>query len=280
MASSGLTRPHQAQWLIHMGYNGSRFHGVQPQPGVCTAGGALLARVLAATGHVPRAVSFAARTDAGVHAQANLVSLRLPNLAAVNAAVEQQLAEPAQDDGLVNVHAGRVGRRVMARAMACSKHYRYVWTQGSRRVADAWAIVPQLDVAAMRHAAAHLVGTHDFSAWRAAGCSAKNPRKTLSQVALECSNDGQRIALHVVGTSFLRQMMRIIAGTLAEVGCGLRPAASVLDLLSMSHASHASQNRTRGVTAPACGLTLMSVQCAALWNPTLHEAFPLVEACA
>ena len=235
-----------------------------------------MARILAATGHLPRAVSFAARTDAGVHAQANLVSLRLPHLPGMHSAMMRVCHAWEEDDGLHSLVAGVVSRRLMARAMACGKHYRYLWTPGGGAYrADAWPIVPQLNLAAMQQAAALLVGTHDFSAWRAAGCSANNPVKTLHRVELRAH--GQALQLHVHGDSFLRKMVRIIAGTLAEVGCGLRPVSSVAQLLHMAH------NGTRdaaGVTAPACGLTLMAVHSHAVWDAQLHQAFPPVEACA
>lgn len=264
MASSGLTRPHQAQWLIRLGYDGQRFHGVQPQPGVHTAGAALITRIIAATGHVPRAVSFAARTDAGVHALANLVSLRLPDLPGIAQAMVRVCQ--SEDDGLHELAACRLTRRGMARAMACGKHYRYVWAPSEAAAhARAWRIVPPMNLTAMQRAAVVLVGTHDFSAFRAAGCAARTPIKTLQRV--EVRQHGPRIELHLEGDGFLRKMARVIAGTLAEVGCGLRPVSCMSQLL---------QNGTRstaGVTAPPCGLTLMAVHCE-------HSPTFATEACA
>jgi tRNA pseudouridine38-40 synthase len=126
----------------------------------------------------------------------------------------------------------------------------------------------------MRHAAAALIGEHDFAAFRAAGCTAKTTRRRIDEIAIaaagepgELGQPGQPdqggepagnaepplVALDVRGNAFLRNMVRILAGTLVEVGAGRRRAEQVAEIL-------ASKDRTRaGITAPAHGLELVSV---------------------
>ena len=100
----------------------------------------------------------------------------------------------------------------------------------------------------MRRAATQLVGTHDFSSFRAAGCGANHAVRTV--VAVKVQSHGDRVALRVLGTGFLRHMIRIVAGTLHEVGRGQRPAEWVGEVLRARDRSRA------GRTAPARGLLL------------------------
>ena len=106
----------------------------------------------------------------------------------------------------------------------------------------------------MREAAAFLVGEHDFAAFRAAGCTAKHSVRRIDQVEIsELAGEPSVVAVDVRGNAFLRNMVRIVVGTLVEVGRGRRFPAQVGEIL-------ASRDRTRaGITAPAAGLELMSV---------------------
>jgi tRNA pseudouridine38-40 synthase len=103
----------------------------------------------------------------------------------------------------------------------------------------------------MRAAAALLVGEHDFRAFRSSDCDRKNTVRILRR--FEVRRDGVLISIDVEGTAFLRNMVRILAGTLVAVGKGKMPPDHVTSLLE-------SGDRTQaGVTAPACGLTLVKV---------------------
>jgi tRNA pseudouridine38-40 synthase len=104
----------------------------------------------------------------------------------------------------------------------------------------------------MNRAAATLVGEHDFSAFRAAGCDRKNPVRTLRRVEW-ATEKPSLYALHLEGTAFLRNMARIIAGTLVEVGLHARPASDVPRILE------GKDRNLAGRTAPAHGLTLEQV---------------------
>jgi tRNA pseudouridine38-40 synthase len=109
-----------------------------------------------------------------------------------------------------------------------------------------------LDLAAMRRAAAVLVGTHDFASFRAAGGAGRTTVRTLTRVDWT-GESGDELRLEVEGTGFLRHMVRNLAGTLLEVGRGRRAPASLETLLA------ARDRRQAGPTAEARGLTLVRV---------------------
>lgn len=268
----------RVQVLIRFGYDGGRFHGTQPQPGLPTAGGALKARLSAAFGQPPRALQFTSRTDGGVHAIANLATAWFVGPLEADVALSALAAE--RDDGLLGVAAAVVPMSVHARGISRGKHYRYVVRTGLSAEAlaeleaqlswrarqperrgevpplhhperDAWHIHPALDLARMRHAATHLVGTRDFAAIRSRRCTAVETTRDLHSVTITASGD--RVVFDIRGGGFLRQMIRILVGTLIEIGAGLRDPDSIPALL-------ASRDRRRaGFSAPSRGLTLVSV---------------------
>ena len=129
-----------------------------------------------------------------------------------------------------------------------------------------WHIRHDLDVEAMRQAAKALEGEHDFSAFRASGCVAAHPIRRVQAIRVE--RQGDCVVIIACGHGFLRYMVRIIAGTLVEVGLGRRPVSWVADVLQGCDRSQA------GRTAPARGLSLVpiemgrglqSVICAGCW---------------
>ncbi len=267
----------RVQLLIRFGYDGGRFHGIQPQPGLPTAGGALHDRLVEALGQRPRALQFTSRTDGGVHALANLATTWLAD--PVDAAALTALSVD-RDDGLSGVCAAVVPSHINARAISRGKHYRYVVRAGlsveaiealeervswrarrAERRGEApplrdpdgacWHIHPRLDLPAMRRAATHLVGTHDFAALRSRRCTATSTTRDLHDITITA--DGDRVTLDIRGGGFLRQMIRIVVGTLVEVGVGLRDPEDIPALL-------ASRDRAAaGFTAPSRGLTLVAV---------------------
>ncbi|HET9158011.1 MAG TPA: tRNA pseudouridine(38-40) synthase TruA, partial [Myxococcaceae bacterium] len=114
-----------------------------------------------------------------------------------------------------------------------------------------WEVFSALDVEAMQAAASPLIGTHDFSSFRAADCEAPHPRRTLRE--LEVQTVGAILRIEVEGTAFLKHMVRNIVGSLVEVGRGRRAPGWIGEVL-------AAKDRTRaGPTAPAHGLTLVEV---------------------
>lgn len=264
-----MVHPARIQFLVRFGYDGSRFHGLQPQGDLPTAGKALRARLEEALGERPKALCFAARTDAGVHALQNAATCwtRGPlDVARAAAAVERP-----RDDGLHLVRLFEVPYDVHARGSSRGKRYRYRIQDGcppsdppwSEHERYAWQVVPRLDAARMRRAAAQLVGTHDFSSLRGPRCTASSTTKTLASLRVGGPfplEDGTRLFfVDVAGDAFLRKMVRILVGTLAEVGAGWRDPDDV------AAAIEARDRLRAGPTAPARGLCLMKVGMA--WPP-------------
>ena len=235
-------------------YEGRDFAGWQLQAaGQRTVQGTLEDAIRRVTGQAVR-VSGAGRTDAGVHAEGQVASVALDTAVepaalarALNGVLPPDLAvvalEPAPDD-------------FHARHDARAKLYRYRIWNGERRSPlrarrSHWIRRP-LDLAAMRGAAKSLVGRHDFAAFRTAGTDERSTLRTLSSLEIDGEPRGE-ILLLMEADGFLRHMVRILAGTLIEVGMGRRSAAGVSDLL-------ASRDRAQaGPTAPAQSLTLVRV---------------------
>jgi len=240
--------------LVRFGYDGARFFGLQPQPGFPTAGGALRDRLTAAAGTPPSGLAFAARTDRGVHARRNLATCywKIPvDVAAIAAAVAVD-----NGDGLRDVAVEAVPPTVHARGISRGKHYRYCVHDGAEAAhlddTAAWRVAPVVDVARMAAGAARLVGRHDFTSLRGAGCSAASAEKTLYVVDV-VREPGGAIVVDIVGDAFVRHMVRNMVGLLVEVGTGLRAPVDVDVVLAER------QRQGSGVMAPGAGLTLVAV---------------------
>ena len=195
-------------------------------------------------------VIAAGRTDAGVHAVSQIVHF------------ETEAARPdtAWVRG-VNTHlpaaaavlwAKSVPEDFHARFAATARHYTYLLLVRAERPAlltglAGWYHHP-LDVAAMNAAAAHLLGTHDFSAFRAAECQAKSPVKTLSRI--DITQQGPFVRFDFSANAFLHHMVRNVVGALVQVGAGKHEPEWLADLL-------ATRDRTRAApTFAADGLYL------------------------
>lgn len=235
-------------------YDGTFFAGWQMQPDGRRTVQAELARALERiTG--ARAVPLAAgRTDAGVHAEGQVASVRL----------ETHLPDPTLLRALDAVLPPDLAVRELARAPdgfhalrdARAKLYRYaIWngpTRSPLRAGRSLRVAGRLDAGAMARAARHLEGTHDFASFCAAGSGARTTVRTLRRVAVRLPAPGE-IAVEILGEGFLRHMVRIAVGTLLEVGRGRREPDELPGILA------ARDRRAAGPTAPAHGLTLVRV---------------------
>jgi tRNA pseudouridine38-40 synthase len=142
-----------------------------------------------------------------------------------------------------------------ARFSARGKLYRYsIWTAQTRtplRDRYVWHLRRALDAGLMHQAGQALVGRHDFAAFRAADCERRTTERTLTRLAVTRTDD--LVTIEVEADAFLKNMVRIIVGTLAEIGFGKRPPTDMQRLLD-------GRDRTQGgVTAPPQGLTLVRV---------------------
>lgn len=233
-------------------YDGARFSGWQYQVGQRTVQAAVEKAVASVADH-PVTIITAGRTDAGVHANCQVVhfdtsALRTPYqwLRGVNTKLP---------DDVSLLWVKEVTEDFHARFSALQRSYRYIIL--NRRVPSALLHGKvcrdhrELDVESMRAAATALIGEHDFSSFRAAGCQAKSPVRNLSQLTVgQFSN---WIWFDMTANAFLQHMVRNIVGTLTTVGAGDRPEHWPAQVL-------AAQDRTQaGATAPPGGLYLTSI---------------------
>ncbi|MAQ13608.1 MAG: tRNA pseudouridine(38-40) synthase TruA [Sandaracinus sp.] len=253
-------------------YDGTDFHGWQAQPKVRTVQ-STLEKALKALSLETSRMRGASRTDAGVHARGQVVSF----------ACDRELPEKAYTLGLngllpedVSVRSAcAVDRRYDPRNDAAGKLYRYQVVVGEttdpllRRTT--WRVGPQhsrpdvpraerrevvadyLDLERMREAAAHLVGTHDFRAFRAASDDRENTERTMTRIDVvpDWAGRPDRLAIEVEGTAFMKNMVRILAGTLLDVGRHRMNPDQVARLLGPE-----GRREEGGPTAPAHGLCL------------------------
>lgn len=235
-------------------FDGTEFHGWQQQGTLRTVQSVLADAIGTMIGERP-VVQSSSRTDAGVHAMAMPVNFHcdkdLPLKAfwlGLNALLPPDLRV---------IRAEEVDTDFNARFEAVRKTYWYRVLSG--RVAlpldrrNAW-FVPEksLDLGAMRTAARCLVGEHDFSSFRAALCDAASPVRRLYRLDIVAERP-DLCRIEVEGSGFLRNMVRILAGTLVAVGRGRFPAEWVGEVLT------ARDRRLAGQTAPPHGLTLIEV---------------------
>lgn len=200
-------------------------------------------------------VGGASRTDAGVHARGQVASFRTEKSIPLHG-IRRGLNSLLPPEIAVR-EATEVDDAFHPRFSATGKHYRYTILarpDRSPRWRDrAWHVPEPLDRAAMCDAARALIGEHDFAAFRAAGCTARTTTRRIDAIDVALP-EPELLVLDVRGNAFLRNMVRILVGTLTEVGMGRRPGAQVAEIL-------ASRDRTRaGITAPPFGLELVEVR--------------------
>lgn len=235
-------------------YEGSDFRGWQiQQEGVRTVQ-ACLEKALGKVADHPVAVICAGRTDAGVHAIGQVVHFDTEAQRSLRSWVLGSNTYLPADISVV--WAQSVPARFHARFSALARHYRYVILNRPVRSAlqrrrAAWFHRP-LDAARMSAAGRYLLGEHDFSSFRALGCQAKHPVRTIYSLAVQ--QQGDLIVLEVEANAFLHHMVRNIAGVLMAIGTGERPIHWIQEVLEV-------RNRTLGgVTAPPEGLYLLKVR--------------------
>lgn len=234
-------------------YDGSNYVGWQLQANGPSVQGRVQRALQELVGQ-PVAVTAAGRTDSGVHARGQVACFDAP-VALPLKAYWLGLNSILPDDIAV-VSAEEVAPDFDPRRWARGKRYRYqVSNRRSRtplRRQTHWEIYLPLNVGRMAEAAQCLVGSHDFSAFRASDCQAANARRELRRVEVT-GTSGDEVTIVVEGTAFLKHMVRNLVGTLAEVGRARQPVAWVAQVL-------ASKDRTTaGPTAPPQGLSLEEV---------------------
>lgn len=242
-----------ATWRLVLEYDGRAFGGWQRQPERVSVQEVLEDGLRRIFGGERIVVHGSGRTDAGVHALGQVASFR---------------AERAREPGQVRlglntllppelscIDAAVVDDDFHARFSARGKHYRYVVLDRRDRspfyAGRAWNLRVPMDWAAVDEGLRALVGRHDFSAFRGAGCAARSPVRTIWRA--ERRTSGDEVHLEFEGEGFLRYQVRRMVGTLVEVGKGRRPATDVAALLA------SGDRGATGKTAPPDGLYLVRV---------------------
>ena len=243
------------RYKITVEYDGTNLLGWQRQLDGPSAQEHLENALFAFT-HQTTEICAAGRTDAGVHALAqvahfdtekewDLYRLREAfnaNLRNVDAPVVVLSAEPVSSD--FHARFSAVGRGYIYRILNRT-------TPSPIEKNRVWWVPYQLDIEAMRQGAQYLLGHHDFSSFRAAACQAKSPLKTLDKLDIE--KQGDEIVFTVEARSFLHHQVRNMVGTLKMVGNGFISPEEVQHILEQK------DRKVAGPTAPACGLYLAKV---------------------
>ena len=241
------------RYRLTIEYDGAPFSGWQIQADRLTVQGALTAAVAALTGE-QTLVQGAGRTDAGVHARAQVAHVDLARDWETDT-IRDALNAHLRPHPVAVLAADRVGDDFNARTSAIKRHYRYVIVNRRPDLTlergQAWRIPRPLDVPAMHDAAQRLVGRHDFTTFRSTECQAKSPVKTLDQ--LDVLREGDRVHVIASARSFLHNQVRSMVGSLVMVGDGKWTAADLAAALD-------ARDRTAcGQVAPPDGLYLMRV---------------------
>lgn len=243
------------RYALGVEYNGASFSGWQRQlsPALPTVQAAL-EDALAFIADTPVAVSCAGRTDAGVHGCGQVVHFDCPVARHEKAWVMGTNTRlPAE----VRVQWAReVPAEFHARHSALSRRYRYVICSGNVKptvlIGQLTHIPEPLDVESMHEAAQCLIGEHDFSAFRAAGCQSHTPMRNVRLV--DVRRQGRFVVVEIEANAFLQHMVRNIVGSLLQVALGRQPVSWVADILA------GRDRNLAGVTARPDGLYLVGVE--------------------
>ena len=233
-------------------YDGTKYRGWQRLSGVENTIQGKLEQTLSRLLGEQIEVSGSGRTDAGAHAMGQVVSFHTESTLSCQEILEGLRRYLPEDIGIYSCQ--EANPRFHARLNAKTKRYRYrIWNSDSPCVFDRkylWQLPEKLDLEAMRKAAAYFLGEHDFSAF----CANKKMKKsTVRRIdSIEIVKNGDEIVLNFTGNGFLYNMVRILVGTLVEVGRGERNADSIPALFG-------GKREQAGVLAPAQGLCLMEV---------------------
>lgn len=238
---------------LTVAYDGTGYSGWQEQQNGKTIEGELKKAISELTGEEVQIIG-ASRTDAGVHGLCNVAVFdtvsRIPGEKfsyALNQRLPEDIRIRKSEEVPVDFHPRHCESR---------KTYEYhilnsEFPNPVKRLYSYFTYVP-LDTNKMRQAAEYLIGEHDFSSFCSAGSQAESKVRTIYEISVE--QNGEEIVIRVTGSGFLYNMVRIIAGTLIDVGCGRTEPEKIPEILA------AKDRAFSGPTAPACGLILTELK--------------------
>ena len=233
-------------------YDGTRYRGWQRLPGKDDTIQGKLETALSRILGEPIEISGSGRTDAGVHARGQVANFHCESTMSAPEILQNLRRYLPEDIGIYSCRD--VSERFHARLNAKEKTYCYrIWNSEAPCVFDRRfvAVMPeQLDISAMEQAARHLMGQHDFAAFCG---NAKMKKSTVRYIrSITITRQGEELRLEFTGNGFLHNMVRILVGTLVEVGRGERDPESIPQLFGGKRAE-------AGFLAPPQGLCLMEV---------------------
>jgi tRNA pseudouridine38-40 synthase len=239
-------------------YDGTAYLGWQQQADGPSIQSALNDALFAITKQRPY-IQAAGRTDAGVHALAQVANFH------IDSTIPAERFAPAMNVHLpsdINVHrSAEVDMSFSSRHDSLSKRYRYrVYNARERAALDAtraWHLRTALELEDMRRGAQHLIGERDFESFRSAQCDAEHARREMFGITIDEARRppvGRYVDITFHANAFCRHMCRILAGTLLEVGQGRRSPEDIERIVG-------ARDRTKaGITAPPHGLTLLQIE--------------------
>ncbi|MEW6419195.1 MAG: tRNA pseudouridine(38-40) synthase TruA [Nitrospirota bacterium] len=244
-------------------YDGAAYQGWQIQKKGLTIQGVIEEKILKITGEKSKVIG-ASRTDAGVHALGQVAAFRTESR--LDPEVIKRALNALLPDDIRIIEASEVDNSFHPRDSAKRKSYFYIIA--NQRESSAflyrytWMVQQPLDLKSMKEAADVLIGTHDFSSFKGAGSSTKNPVREIFSLGINrleridfmtTSIEGEFVKIRIEADGFLRHMVRNIVGTLVEIGRGRIPADRIKEILI------SRDRRLAGPTAPPNGLFLKRI---------------------
>lgn len=245
-----------ANFKLTVAYDGTNFCGWQTQPSQRTVQSVVEKAWQEITGEQVRATSTS-RTDSGVHARGQVVGIETATQIPMSKMLTGMNAKLPEDVVVLSVEEAPEGFH--ATYDAIGKRYRYQLHNDRRRplfdLPYVWHVPQHLDVEAMHCSGQALVGRHDFVSFQCAGSERESTVRTISAVEVlpGKGKDSSQVWIEVEGDGFLYNMVRVIVGTLVDVGLGRKPESWVAEVLA------ARDRQTAGQTAPPQGLFLLFV---------------------
>lgn len=243
-------------YKIILQYEGTRYNGWQKQGNTENTIQGKVETVLNRMAGIPVEIHGSGRTDAGVHAAGQAANFLLDEYwepEQVTAYLNQYLPED-----IAVLRTEQVPERFHSRFHAAGKIYQYRIETGQKRDVFqrrfVYGLGKPLDVEKMRAGAGFLCGTHDFKSFCGNPKMKKSTVRTIRTIRVEKESNGSVVCLTFEGNGFLQYMVRIMTGTLIEVGAGERPPGQMTEILA------AKDRRMAGFTAPPEGLCLMEVK--------------------
>ena len=234
-------------------YDGTNYVGWQRQDNGLYIQEAIENAIFKLTGEKVN-VYGAGRTDAGVHALGQVAHFNLKKNFKINN-IRDGLNQYLRPQPIAILEADLVEVDFHARFSAIQRTYEYIVT--NRRApltitkSKSWGVFKKLDIGKMKLEAKYFIGKHDLEAFRSAHCQSNSALKTIDDIII--TNKHKNITITVVAKSFLHSQVRIMVGTLVEVGKG-KITKSIKNIIEEKKRSQA------GITAPACGLYLIKVE--------------------